>query len=115
MPASPLAYEVIINIIYKRTPDFKFNTEYLVQKHIPAVAKAWTPHGLLGATVSEPAADSDYAMMVAVRFRTMDGWVKASGDAEQMGPLLADVANFANQTPEFVVGRVVEGGIFETS
>ena len=113
-PSTP-ACEVTVTIMYKRTPDLQLDTEYLIQTHIPAVAKAWTPHGLLGAIVSQPAADSEYAMMTVVRFQTMKGWLKASSDAEQMGLLMADVANFSNQTPEFVVGTVVQGGIFEVS
>lgn len=111
MAALSAAYEVVINIIYKRTPDLELDTEYLVKTHIPMASKAWAPHGLLGCTVSQATPDSDYAYILNVRFRTLEGWMKAAGDAEQMGPLMADIPNFTNGKPEFVVGMVVQGGI----
>ncbi|KAJ4355531.1 uncharacterized protein N0V89_003548 [Didymosphaeria variabile] len=107
------AYEAVINIIYKRTPGFRLDIDYLLQTHIPMVAKEWAPHGLLGATVTEAPADSEYAYIVAVRFKTLEGWQKVSADPEQMGLLMADVPNFTNGTPDFVVGTVVKGGIIE--
>ncbi|KAL1604951.1 hypothetical protein SLS60_004492 [Paraconiothyrium brasiliense] len=113
MTAATPAYEAVINIIYKRTPDFKLDIDYLLHTHIPMVAKEWAPHGLLGATVTEAPADSEYAYIVAARFKTLEGWQKASGDPEQMGQLLADVPNFTNATPDFVVGTVVKGGLIE--
>lgn len=113
MAAPNSAYEVVVNIIYKRTPDLKLDIDYLVQIHIPMVVKAWKPYGLLGCNIIEAPADSDYAYMSAVRFKTLEGWQKAAADAEAMGPLMADIPNFANATPEFVVGTVVKGGIVE--
>ena len=108
------AYEVVINIIYKRTPDFEFNADYFVNKHVPMCEKVWGPHGLLGATVAEAAADSPYAIMASVRFKTLEGWQKAWSDAESIGWLMGDIENFTNQTPEFVVGTVVKEGIIGT-
>ncbi|KAF1970672.1 hypothetical protein BU23DRAFT_556636 [Bimuria novae-zelandiae CBS 107.79] len=114
MAASPLAYEVVVNIIYKCAPGSKFDMDYL-QTHIPMTKKAWASHGLLGATVTEAPADSEYAVIVALRFKTMEGWQRAYADAEQIAPLLADMPNFMNQTADFVVGTVVKGGIIEVS
>ncbi|KAK7192159.1 hypothetical protein DPSP01_009815 [Paraphaeosphaeria sporulosa] len=113
MAAPSSLYETVINIIYKRTPDLKLDTDYLVKTHIPMAYKAWIPHGLLGCTVSQAAPDSDYAYMINIRFKTLEGWQKAASDAEQMGPLMADIPNFTNAMPDFVVGMVVEGGIIE--
>jgi hypothetical protein len=109
------AYEVVITILYKRTPDFTFDMDYFLQKHIPSCEKAWASHGLLGATVTEAAADSAYTVINSIRFKTMEGWQNATSDTEQIGLLMADIANFTNQTPEFVVGTVVKGGMFGTS
>lgn len=106
-------YEVVVNIMYKRTPDLKLDTDYLVKTHIPIVSKAWIPHGLLGCTVSQAVPESEYAYIINVRFKTLEGWQKAASDAEQMGSLMADIPNFTNGTPEFVVWIVVEGGIKE--
>ena len=110
---TPPAHEVVINIIYKRTPELKIDTDYLLKTHIPIVAKAWAPLGLLGATVTEAAADSEYAYIIAVRFKTLEGWQKAAADAEQMGSLMADIPNFTNATPNIVVGTVLKGGHIE--
>ncbi|KAF2438976.1 hypothetical protein P171DRAFT_397244 [Karstenula rhodostoma CBS 690.94] len=115
MTSQSPAYEVVINIIYKRTPDLKLNTEYLVKTHIPMVSKAWAPHGVLGCTVTQATPASDYAYIINVRFKTLEGWQKAVGDAEQMGLLMADVPKFTNGMPDFVVGTVLEGGITEVS
>jgi hypothetical protein len=113
MADSRAAYEVVINIIYKRTPDLKLDLAYLLETHLPLATKAWAPHGLLGCTVTEAPADSEYAYINAARFKTLEGWQRAAGDAEQMGALLADVPNFTNMMPGFVVGTVVKGGIIE--
>jgi hypothetical protein len=114
--ASPsLPYSAVVNIVYKRTPTLTFDTSYLVQTHLPMASAAWTPHGFLGATVIEAPADSDYAFIIAVRFATLEGWQRANENKEEIGRLMADVANFTNGVPDFVVGSVVPGGIVEAS
>lgn len=114
MAASGPACGVVVNIIYKRTPEFKFDMEYFLQTHIPLAAKAWAPYGLLDATVTEAPAESEYAIITNIRFKTLENWQKAMADTESIGPLLADVPNFTNGKPDFVVGTVVKGGIIET-
>ncbi|KAF9736625.1 hypothetical protein PMIN01_04404 [Paraphaeosphaeria minitans] len=44
MAAPSPAYQVVKNIIYKRTPDLKLDTDYRVKTHIPMASKAWIPH-----------------------------------------------------------------------
>lgn len=33
-------YEVVVSIIYKRTPDLKVDLDYLLKTHVPMVIKA---------------------------------------------------------------------------
>ncbi|KAJ4290413.1 hypothetical protein N0V90_010629 [Kalmusia sp. IMI 367209] len=103
-------HEAVVTILYKRTDDFKFDVEYFLTKHVPIVKEAWKPHGLLGATISEATPDSEIAYINAIRFQTLEGVQKVLADQEKLGPLMADIPNFTNGQPVFVVGKVVEGG-----
>ena len=100
----------VVTILYKRTPDFKFDLDYFLNKHVPLVKEAWKPHGLLGATVTEATPDSEYAYINAIKFKALDGWQAVLADQEKLGPLMADIPKFTNAEPVFVVGKVVEGG-----
>ncbi|KAH8696908.1 hypothetical protein GQ44DRAFT_718703 [Phaeosphaeriaceae sp. PMI808] len=103
-------HEVVITILYKRAPDLTFDVAYFLNTHIPMAKKEWEKHGLLGGTIVEVSGESEYAYINEIRFKTLEGWQQAFSDQEKIGPLMADVSNFTNAKPDFVVGKVIEGG-----
>jgi len=102
--------QIIITILHKRAEGMTFDLEYFLKTHILLAAEHWRPYGLLGATITEGPNDSEYAYIVSISFKSADGWQKAVADPS-IGVIMQDVSKFTNGKPEFLVGKVVEGGI----
>lgn len=98
---------VIITVLYKRTPDLKFDLSYYLSHHIPLATKFWEPHGIIDATTAEPTPDSEYAYAITIQWKDMAGWEAASKDKEAMKTIMNDVPNFTNGQPIFIVSKVV--------
>jgi hypothetical protein len=94
-------------VLYKRTPDLKFNLAYYLSHHIPLCLKYWKPYGVLDCRVVEADAKSEYAYVVTMMWEDEAGWIKANAQKEEMADIMGDVGRFTNGVPKFVVGRVV--------
>jgi len=97
----------IITIIYKRTPELKFDYDYYRTVHIPLAAKFWNSRGLIEAHLAVPTEDSEFSYALTMYWTSLDAWQEANKVAEEMEQLAADVPKFTNEMPMFVVGKVV--------
>lgn len=97
----------ILNVIYDRTPDLKFDMDYYKSSHIPDSIKAWEKHGLLSSYITEPEKDAPYAYILTMEFESMESWETVSADKEKMQSLKDDIANFSNVFPTYVISKVI--------
>jgi hypothetical protein len=100
--------KIIVTILSKRMPGLTFNLDYFLSTHIQITAECWKQYGLIDATYAEVFGDSEFAFTITLRFSETDSWAKVMDDEAAMGKMQADVANFTNGTPIFVVGKVPE-------
>ena len=96
-----------VTVLYPNVADATFDMDYYLAKHMPLVLEKFGAHGMTGWRVvkfdGDPAA-APFNVMATLDFGTVEG-IKAALAAEG-GPVLADVANFSNQTPVLMMGEV---------
>ncbi len=94
-----------MTILYPKTEDSTFDMDYYTSTHMPMVAKAFGD-GCQGWGAAVVMSDKHSAI----------GWVLIdsmetfnAAMAEQGAAIMADVANYTNQTPEVVMGEITGG------
>jgi uncharacterized protein (TIGR02118 family) len=97
----------IVTALYKRTPDLKFDYDYYQTKHVPLAGKFWAPRGLTEAYSTTPTEDSEFVLSLTMFWTSLDAWKEANQVADEMEEIFADVPNFTNGKPMFVVGKVL--------
>lgn len=105
MSAKPGA---LITVLYKRSPDLKFDLDYWLHNHVPFATKLWLPEGLIDGTASLPTEDSEFYISMTLRWTSLEDWEKASKNEETTGKIQDDVKNFANAEALFIVGKIIE-------
>ncbi|WP_298214540.1 EthD family reductase [Acidocella sp.] len=90
---------IAITVIYPYQPDYHFDFDYYLNKHMPLVEKRWGPMGLGKTTVlaGQPGPDGKpplYAVMTIIEFESAEAFQKAA--AAHGGELFGDVPNFTN-------------------
>lgn len=98
---------LVVSVLYKRTPELIFKMDYYLSRHIPLVKKHWGPHGLASVKVFQTEGEAEFACGVIMFWKDAAGWDAAQKD-QGTNKIMADVPNFSNGTPNFVVGKVVE-------
>ncbi|KAK7509286.1 uncharacterized protein IWZ02DRAFT_465905 [Phyllosticta citriasiana] len=105
---------VTVSVLYPTAPDATFNLEYYLQTHMPLVQEHFGLHGLIGyrvqKLVSTATGDaSPYSIMCLLEFPDRAAWDNALTQAA--GPVMADVPNFSNKAPTFLIGEGVGGNV----
>lgn len=108
-----------VTVQYPRDETSTFDLDYYLSTHIPMVAKAWGPYGLISwAVIEVPKPPSGplppYSIQAFVTFEAkgetgFEGAV-AGLTSEEGKALSADVVNFSNRTPEVLIGSVKGSG-----
>ncbi|KAF2652210.1 hypothetical protein K491DRAFT_605343 [Lophiostoma macrostomum CBS 122681] len=96
----------LVTVLYKRTPDLKFDMDYYRDKHIPFAKSIWTKHGLLRVDITEPESDTEFAVKTVMAWKDLDAWKAALADAETKG-IMGDVERVTNAPPIFVPAKIV--------
>ncbi|KAK7541957.1 uncharacterized protein J3D65DRAFT_612124 [Phyllosticta citribraziliensis] len=105
---------VTITVLYPNVQDATFNMEYYLQTHMPLAQQHFGQHGLIGYRVQKllSTATGDpapYSVMCLLEFPDRAAWDNAVTQAA--GPVMADVANFSNKEPTFLIGEGVGGNV----
>lgn len=89
--------------------DSTFDLKYYLESHIPRVSKDWTPFGLQDWKVVELSASPDgskpYSIAAIMTWDSLESIPKAL-ESDVGKDILADVENFCNKAPQFIVGDV---------
>lgn len=113
---------ITVSAIYPRDEGSTFDMSYYLSHHMPMVAKAWGPFGMVSWSVMEipAAAGGAGGAEPPYSVHTLMTWVaKGETGTDGIGAALAseggqaagkDVPNFSNRTPTIMVGNVVAGG-----
>ncbi|KAF2678569.1 hypothetical protein K458DRAFT_316707 [Lentithecium fluviatile CBS 122367] len=104
---SPTKPGAIITVLYKRTPDLKFDLGYFQTTHVPLASKFWLPRGLMEAHAVIPTAESEFAFAMTMYWKSLEAWEDAMKVKEEMEVIRGDVGQFTNGAPLFVVGKVL--------
>jgi uncharacterized protein (TIGR02118 family) len=96
---------ICMTILYPNTDDSTFDMDYYTSTHMPLVAKAFGDgcHGWGAAAVTT----DKHAAIGWVMVDSMDTFNAAM--AANGAEIMADVANYTNQTPEVIIGEVTGG------
>ncbi|KAF2138450.1 uncharacterized protein K452DRAFT_233849 [Aplosporella prunicola CBS 121167] len=101
---------VFTTILYPSASDATFDLDYYLNKHMPMVQEHFGPHGMKGWKVQKlvgtaSGKGSPYSITCALEFGTkeeFDNALKAGAE-----PVMADIPNFSNKDPIFLVGEQV--------
>lgn len=90
--------------------DAKFDLKYYLASHLPRVAKEWAPFGLQDWKVVELSAGPDggkpYGIAAIMTWDSLESIPKAL-ESDVGKDILADVENFSDKAPLFIIGDVV--------
>lgn len=97
----------VMTVAYRK----EINLDYYLTRHAPAAVELFKQFGLIRADVKQFTATADgrepaYKVMTTATFPSREAYealMKHPAAAE----LVADVANFAQETPEFLLGEVL--------
>lgn len=98
-----------VSVVYPGGPGMKFDWDYYMDKHIPAVRKL-TPMGLVRVEVdkgmgsAQPGAPAPFLCMAHLHFNNMDDMQKCMGLSNE---LMADVPNFTNIQPQIQISEIL--------
>jgi len=97
---SRLDGSVTVYVIYRETPQSRFDRSYYVTKHLPFVSSSWRRFGLEDVAVFFPAAERTGTIAICeCRFRDEAAMAEAFGSAETQ-LVMADVPRFTDLAPE---------------
>ena len=93
---------IAMTVLYPAKPDYQFDFDYYLAKHIAQVKKLWGPMGLGKTTVLAGQAGPDgkpppYVAMAVLEFESLEAFQKAA--AAHGREVFGDVANFTNIQP----------------
>jgi len=92
------------------TGDAKFDLKYYLESHMPLVGKDWKSFGLLDWKVIQfeagPDGSKPYSIAAILTWDSIDSIPKALASDAGKG-ILADVENFSDKGPIFLVGNIV--------
>ena len=99
---------VSLQVLYPITTDSKFDYDYYVDTHFPIVGTHWgefiesvtASKGIAGGPDAPPA----YHATATLTFKDMDTLQSALAVAD---PVLADIENFTNASPQMLIGEVL--------
>lgn len=100
----------VITVLYKRTPDLKFDMDYYQNSHLHLARRMWGPRGLLADYSVLPSEDADFAFSLTMFWTSLSAWEEANKVDEEMKEIMSDVPNFTNGDPNFVVGKLIGQG-----
>ncbi len=98
-----------VSVVYASGPGTKFDWDYYMGKHIPAVKKL-TPMGLVrvevdkGMAGAQPGAPAPFLCMAHLHFNNMNDMQKCMAGS---GELMADVPNFTNVQPQIQISEIL--------
>lgn len=93
--------------------DAKFDLKYYLDHHLPLCDKGWKEFGLLDWKVIEyspgPDGSKPYSVGALLTWESAEGIGKAIQSEAGKG-ILADVKNFCDKSPQFIIGNVAGQG-----
>jgi uncharacterized protein (TIGR02118 family) len=95
--------------IYPNTPGTRFDWDYYMNKHIPAV-RSLAKMGLVRVEVdkgigsAQPGAPAPFLCMAHMYFNTMEDMQKCMAGAAEM---MADIPNFTDIQPQLQISEIV--------
>ena len=98
-----------VSVVYPSAPEAKFDWQYYMDKHIPAVKKL-TPLGLVSVQVdkgiasAQPGAPAPFLCIAHLHFSNMNDMQKCMAGS---GELMADVPNFTNIQPQIQISEIL--------
>lgn len=103
----------ITMVAYPASADTKFNLQYYTNDHMQLVTKSWKQYGLLDWQIvtfdAGPDGSKPYSVASTMRWDSAEGFQKAMA-SESAAELVADVVNFSDQQPMFLLGNVAASG-----
>ncbi|KAB2580515.1 putative ethyl tert-butyl ether degradation protein [Lasiodiplodia theobromae] len=101
---------VTVTVLYPNVSDATFDLEYYLKTHMPLAHKNFGPHGMKGYKVARVVGTASgdpapYSIQCTLEFDTVEQ-VKTAVSTSA-GPVMADVPNFSNQQPIFLIGEIV--------
>ncbi len=98
-----------VSVVYPSGPEVKFDWQYYMDKHIPAVKKL-TPMGLVRVEVdkgmgsAQPGVPAPFLCMAHLHFNSMGDMQKCMAMSNE---LMADVPNFTNIQPQIQISEIL--------
>ncbi|KIW19368.1 hypothetical protein PV08_03663 [Exophiala spinifera] len=103
----------ITMVAYPAVADAKFNLQYYTNNHMQLVTKYWTEYGLLHWRVitfdAGPDGSKPYSVASTMTWKSIEGFQKAMA-SKSAAELVADLENFSDQPPIFLIGHVAASG-----
>ncbi|EXJ87491.1 hypothetical protein A1O3_04451 [Capronia epimyces CBS 606.96] len=97
-------------VLYPADSDATFDLDYYLKTHLPLVHEKWGKYGLTDWKVIQFATGADgskpYSVAALLTWDTIESLQKALG-TEDAGVIFADVKNFSNKAPVFLLGNIV--------
>lgn len=90
---------VIVYVIYRGTPDTRFDRDYYLTRHLPLVMDAWRQHGLQSVAVFFPALAQEGTIAICECVFRDEAAVEASFASPQTPAVMADVARYTDAAP----------------
>ncbi|KPI36686.1 uncharacterized protein AB675_10074 [Cyphellophora attinorum] len=103
----------ITMVAYPFVADAKFNLQYYTNNHMELVSKHWKRYGLLDWKVvtfdAAPDGSKQYSVASTMTWESAEGFQDAM-KSETAAELAADMENFSDRPPVFLIGNVAASG-----
>lgn len=90
---------VIVYVIYRGTPDTRFDRDYYVSRHLPLVMDAWRQYGLQELAAFFPAVGQEGTIAICECVFRDEAAVEAAFGSPQTPAVMADVARYTDAAP----------------
>ncbi|KAF6838246.1 hypothetical protein CPLU01_02607 [Colletotrichum plurivorum] len=100
---------VTVTVLYPNEADAKYDIDYYINTHMPLASATWKSFGVKSWSVHKYApgpdgSEAQYVFSGVVVFESMDG-VKQALASPDTATVTADVPNFSNKKPIFLIGE----------
>ncbi|KAJ9620317.1 hypothetical protein H2204_012353 [Knufia peltigerae] len=100
-------------VAYPAAAEAQFNLQYYTNNHMQLVSKNWKQYGLLEWKVvtfdAGPDGSKQYSVASTMTWESAEGFQKAM-KSETAAELVADMENFSDHPPIFLIGNVSASG-----
>lgn len=102
---------VTVTVVFPNEPDAKYDIEYYMAKHMPLIETRWGKYGIKSWSATKYSNGIDgspplYAFGSVVTWDNEEQ-VKTAFTGPEVGEIMADVPNFSNKQPIFLIGELL--------